>query len=358
MQPGSSDDSRAGASRQKTRAAPPTPVLIDCDPGMDDALALIVALKTPCLRVRAVTSVSGNLPAARCYRNIHAILRLMGATDLPTGCGAPQPLVRELAHDPFSHGADGLGETGLAPVPVPSAPPFAPDLLVKQARRQAADDPLTVVTLGPLTNIARALQIEPRLPQLVRRLIILGGAFGLQREAALNATGDNPVSEWNVYVDPEAARRVFHAGFDLVAVGLDVATHRAIRLTAADQARLRASDLPEARLARGMLDFVLGRGFPSYCVLIDSCAVAAAARPDLIETVSLHCDVETTGELTRGQTVADIRRNFRWRRLPALQAARDADFPALRRFILDSLLEHAGRPDAQDGPGASFGPAA
>lgn len=339
MQRGSSDDSHAPPRRQNPRAAPPTPVLIDCDPGMDDALALIVALKTACLRVRAVTSVSGNLPAARCYRNVHAILRLMGATDLPTGCGAPQPLVRELAHDPFSHGADGLGETGLAPAPVPSAPRFAPDLLVEQARRQAADDdPLTVVTLGPLTNVALALQIEPRLPQLLRRLIILGGAFGLQREAALNATGDNPVSEWNVYVDPEAARRVFHAGFDLVAVGLDVATHRAIRLTAADEARLRASDLPEARLAGGMLDFVLGRGFPSYCVLIDSCAVAAAARPDLIETVSLHCDVETTGELTRGQTVADIRRNFRWRRLPALRAARDADFPALRRFILNALL--------------------
>lgn len=353
-----SDDSRPEPPRQKP-AAPAIPVLIDCDPGMDDALALIVALKTGRLRVRAVTSVSGNLPAARCYRNIHTVLQMMGrrpasangppagaddspagADVLPTGCGAPQPLVRPLAHDPFSHGADGLGETGLAPAPVPAAPRFAPDLLVEQARRQAAErDPLTVVTLGPLTNVALALQIEPRLPQLVRRLIVLGGAFGLQREAALNATGDNPVSEWNVYVDPEAARRVFHAGFDLVAVGLDVATHRDIRLTAADEARLRACDLPEAVLARGMLDFVQRRGFPSYCVLIDACAVAAAARPNLIETVSLHCDVETAGELTRGQTVADLRRNFRWRRLPEVQAARDADFPALRAFILDALCD-------------------
>ena len=189
---------------------------------MDDALALIVALKTANLRVRVVTSVSGNLPAERCYRNIHTILQLMaaptsGATGVATGQGGPHPLVRELAHDPFSHGADGLGETGLPAAPLPPVTAYAPNLLVEQARRHAEQgDPLTVVALGPLTNIALALRMEPRLPQLIRRLIVLGGAFGLQREAALNATGDNPVSEWNFYVDPEAARQVLHGGFDLV----------------------------------------------------------------------------------------------------------------------------------------------
>ena len=321
-----------------------TALFIDCDPGMDDALALIVALKTANLRVRAVTSVSGNLPAERCYGNIHTILQLMaaptsGATGVATGQGGPHPLVRELAHDPFSHGADGLGETGLPAAPLPPVTAYAPNLLVEQARRHAEQgDPLTVVALGPLTNIALALRMEPRLPRLIRRLIVLGGAFGLQREAALNATGDNPVSEWNFYVDPEAARQVLHGGFDLVAVGLDVATHRDLRLTEADEEDLRASIRAEARLACGMLDFVSGRGFASYCVLIDSCAIAAAARPDLIETVPLHCDVETRGELTRGQTVVDIRDNFRWRHLPRVQAARDADFPTLRRFIVDTLL--------------------
>ena len=321
-----------------------TALFIDCDPGMDDALALIVALKTANLRVRAVTSVSGNLPAERCYRNIHTILQLMaapasGATGVATGQGGPQPLVRVLAHDPFSHGADGLGETGLPAAPLPPVTAYAPNLLVEQARRHAAEgDPLTVAALGPLTNIALALRMEPRLPRLIRRLIVLGGAFGLQREAALNATGDNPVSEWNFYVDPEAARQVLHGGFELVAVGLDVATHRDLRLTEADEEDLRASGRAEARLACGMLDFVTGRGFASYCVLIDSCAIAAAARPDLIETVPLHCDVETRGELTRGQTVVDIRDSFRWRHLPRVHAARDADFPALRRFIVDTLL--------------------
>lgn len=320
-----------------------TPVFIDCDPGMDDALALIVALKSTAVRVCGITSVSGNLPADRCYRNIHTVLSLVGVPEageagLPTGRGGPRALVRELAHDPFSHGADGLGETGLPPATVPDDPAYAPALLVEQARRHARDgDPLTVATLGPLTNIALALHMEPRLPELVRRLVVLGGAFGLQREAALNATGDNPMSEWNFYVDPEAARLVLHAGFDLVAVGLDVATHRDLLLTEADEQALRASGRAEARLACGMLDFVTGRGFGSYCVLIDSCAIAAAARPELFDTVALHCDVETRDGLTRGQTVVDVRQNFRWQHLPRVQAARDADFAGLRRFIVDTL---------------------
>lgn len=317
----------------------PTPIWIDCDPGMDDALALILALKSPLLRVVGISSVSGNLPAARCYQNIHTVLALMERTDVTTARGTAVALSRELAHDPFSHGADGLGETGLTPAPTPADPAYAPRLIVEQARAAAREGhKLTLLALGPLTNIALAWMEEPALPQLVERLIIIGGAFGLQREAALNATGANPASEWNIYVDPEAARRVFHAGFSLTAVGLDVATHRDLCLLPEDEDRLRASDLPEARQVAGMLDYVLGRGFQSYCVLIDSCAVAAAAQPELIEMVRLHCDVETQSELTRGMTVSDVRDNFRWQELPLIDAAGDADFPRLREFILSTLL--------------------
>ncbi len=315
------------------------PIWIDCDPGMDDALALILALKSPLLRVVGISAVSGNLPAARCYQNIHTVLALMERSGIVTARGTAVALSHELAHDPFSHGADGLGETGLTPAPIPADPAYAPRLIVEQARAAAHQgQKLTLLALGPLTNIALAWMEEPALPQLVERLIIIGGAFGLQREAALNATGGNPVSEWNIYVDPEAARRVFHAGFALTAVGLDVATHRDLCLLPEDEARLRASDLPEARQVAGMLDYVLGRGFQSYCVLIDSCAVAAAAQPELIETVALHCDVETQSELTRGMTVSDVRDNFRWQDLPLIDAAQDADFPRLREFILSNLL--------------------
>ena len=315
------------------------PVLIDTDPGMDDSLAIITALKSPLLRVVGISAVSGNLPAARCYQNIHTILRLMDRGDIPTAQGASMTLSRELAHDPYSHGEDGLGETGLAPAPLPATIDYAPAFIAQQARAASAKgQPLTLIAFGPLTNIALALMEEPRLPQLVERLIIIGGAFGLQREAALYATGDNPVSEWNIYVDPEAARRVFHAGFALTAVGLDVATHRDLCLLPDEEAALRASSLPEARHAAGILDYVLGRGFRSYNFFIDSCAVVAAAQPALIETVRLHCDVETQGELTRGMTVTDVRNHFRWRELPLIDAASDADFPRLRQFVLSNLL--------------------
>ncbi|MCY3835679.1 MAG: nucleoside hydrolase [Anaerolineaceae bacterium] len=325
--------------RSETTDDSAIPVLIDTDPGMDDSLAIITALKSPLLRVVGISAVSGNLPAARCYQNIHTILHLMGRADIPTAQGASVTLSRELANDPYSHGEDGLGETGLAPAPLPAAIDYAPSFIAGQVRAASAKgQPLTLLAFGPLTNIALAWMEEPRLPQLVERLIIIGGAFGLQREAALYATGDNPVSEWNVYVDPEAARRVFHAGFALTAVGLDVATHRDLRLLPEDEAALRASSLPEARHAAGILDYVLGRGFKTYNFFIDSCAVVAAAQPALIETVCLHCDVETQGELTRGMTVTDVRNHFRWQELPLIAAAKDADFPRLRQFVLSNLL--------------------
>ena len=325
-----------------------TALFIDCDPGMDDALALIVALKTANLRVRAVTSVSGNLPAERCYGNIHTILQLMaaptsGATGVATGQGGPHPLVRELAHDPFSHGADGLGETGLPAAPLPPVTAYAPNLLVEQARRHAEQgDPLTVVALGPLTNIALALRMEPRLPQLVRRLIVPSAGPSHRRLQREPRAASMPPAHAQQYLrsasgtstsTPRRRGRCVHwsGSLELVAVGLDVATHRDIlRLahTEADEEDLRASGRAEARLACGMLaDFVTGRGFASYCVLIDSKARhrrRGAARSDRNRPGCI-CDVETLRRTdpradrapslcacSRSPASVDIRDSFRW----------------------------------------------
>ena len=151
--------------------------------------------------------------------------------------------------------------------------------------------------LGPLTNIAAALQLDPGLPAKLSELIIIGGSFGETPYAWSQATGDNPVSEWNIFVDPEAAQTVFRANFDLLAVGLDVATHPSINFRERDLKTLRASTTPEAALALRVVDFVNGRGYQSYCSLIDSVAIAAAIDPTLIETTSLHCDVATEDKL-------------------------------------------------------------
>jgi inosine-uridine nucleoside N-ribohydrolase len=312
-------------------------VIIDCDPGIDDALALILAIKSRKLQIEAITTVSGNLTADRCFRNVLKVLGLLKVDSIPVGQGSLKPLVRDIPSDPFSHGADGLGNTGLPEPQSQASPHFAPELIVNTVNRSPNE--LTLIVTGPLTNIALALMKDPELPKKVQQLIIIGGAFGFNRHAALNATGDNPVSEWNIYVDPEAARLVFHSGIKLTAIGLDVATHSDINFRDADIERLKASPNPEAKFVLGLVQFSAGRGFQSYTVLIDSTAIAAAISPDLIKVRQIHVDIETKGELTRGQTVTDIRDNFRWTHLPAINAAYDADFPAFREFVVSTLTQ-------------------
>ncbi|WP_119070914.1 nucleoside hydrolase [Aggregatilinea lenta] len=312
-------------------------VLIDCDPGIDDALALILAVKSGGLAIEAITTVTGNLTADRCYRNVLKVLALLGADPLPMGQGPLKPLIRAFPSDPFSHGADGLGNTNLPEPDLPASIPYAPNVIVETVNRHAGD--ITLIATGPLTNVALALMQDPDLPQKVQQLIIIGGAFGFDRSAALNATGDNPVSEWNIYVDPEAAKLVFHAGFRLAALGLDVATHHDINLLEPEIERLKAATTPEAKFALDIIAFTTGRGFGTYTALIDSTAIAAALHPDLFEFVPIHVDVETQGELTRGETVTDIRNNFRWTHLPAIDAACGADFDAFRDLVVTTLCQ-------------------
>ena len=191
-------------------------VNIDCDPGIDDALALILAIKSGELQIEAITTVSGNLTADRCYANVLKVLALVNADAITVAQGPLKPLIRDFPSDPFSHGTDGLGDTNLPDPASRSQILFAPDLIVETVNKYPNE--ITVIATGPLTNIALALMQDPTLPEKIQELIIIGGAFGFNKSAALNATGDNPVSEWNIYVDPEAARLVFHAGMPLTAL--------------------------------------------------------------------------------------------------------------------------------------------
>lgn len=310
------------------------PTLIDCDPGIDDAVALLLALALPELDVVGVTSVSGNLPSSKTYENVLRVLGFAGQTDLPVGRGPLNPMVRQLAVDPFSHGPDGLGGREL---PIPSwegEVPYAPDLICELA--QAHTGELVLICLGPLTNLALALRRDPDLPRKIRRVVVLGGSFGFGEHSWRNGTGDNPVSEWNVYVDPEAARLVFGAGFDLTAVGLDASTDPAINLNSSQLAQLRTGRDP-GRFCADMVDFVLVRGFESYCALIDSVAVAAAARPNLVQTQHVPCVVETSGEATLGMTVVDSRHHHAWDTLPRINVASSLDHAGFHDLLLAHL---------------------
>jgi len=296
-----------------------THVLIDTDPGMDDALAIALAHNSEELSIVALTAVTGNLPSDRTAANLLKVLDLIGAPEVPVAQGALAPLGGDYPSDPFSHGVDGLANADLPQSVRQLDSRGAARLIVDTVNAHAGD--ITVCALGPLTNLAEALALDPELPSKVSQLIIIGGAFGATPFAWSQATGDNPMSEWNVFVDPEAAKIVFHAGFRLLAVGLDVATHPHINFRPADLERLAASAKPEARFALRVVRFVQERGYQSYCSLIDSAAIACAIDPSLVQTETVHCDVETEGRLTRGMTVVDRRNHHRWTDLPQIEIA-------------------------------------
>jgi purine nucleosidase len=308
-------------------------IIIDTDPGMDDAVAIMFAIGSGQLNIKAITTVSGNLQADRCSSNARTILELMNASHIPVARGMQTPLVRPYPKDPFSHGDDGLANLGLPEPTTPEDRRFAPDLIIDVVNAHVGD--ISILGIAPLTNLALAVMKDPELPRKVSELIIVGGAYGLDSASSRRATGDNPVSEWNIYVDPEAAKLVFNAGFNLTAIGLDVATLDTIALDPSHRAALISSSTKAAWFLNNVIEFVERRGFLPYCALIDSLAVAAALDPTLITTQALHIGIETRGEITLGQTVADRREHFRWTHLPLVNVASSVES---HRFV-DLLLE-------------------
>jgi len=310
-------------------------IIIDTDPGIDDAVAIMFAIGSGRLALKAITTVSGNLPADRCSANARKILELMGAEHIPVSRGMQTPLVRPYPKDPFSHGDDGLGNLGLPEPITPEDGRFAPDLIIDVVNEHAGD--ISIIGIAPLTNLALAVMKDPLLPRKVRELIIVGGAYGFDSAGSLRGTGDNPVSEWNIYVDPDAARIVFNAGFNLTAIGLDVATHHSIALDRLQRATLASSASKAAWFLSGVVDFVESRGFGSYCALIDSLAIAVALDRTIAKTERVRVGIETMGELTVGQTVVDRREHFQWTHLPLVDVVSAIDAQRLFELLLQAV---------------------
>lgn len=312
-------------------------ILIDTDPGMDDTLALVLAIKSPAVKVLGITTVAGNYPIEVTTENALKTIELLGRTDIAVARGMGKPLARPLAKDPFSHGEDGQANINL---PKPQAKPVAAhgvDLIIDTVKANPGE--LTVITLGPFTNLAMAMMKAPEIVPMIAEVVSIAGSFGLNKYAFANATGDTPQSEWNVFVDPEAAQQVFSSGVKLLAVGLDVATHFDINFTEDQLLALMTSPRQEAQIVEKMVRFVQGRGFESYCVLIDSMAIAAVIDPSLMGTVKARVGVETKGELTLGQTVADFRHHHGWIHLPEIDVANTADYGRFLDLIMTTVLE-------------------
>jgi len=336
------------------------PLVLDVDTGIDDSLALLHACASPEAEVVAVTCTAGNVDARQVARNTQAVLELAGRADVEVALGREVPLVRDLVTTPETHGPHGIGWAQL-PAPEGSlSSRHSVDLIVAEARRRPGE--LVLVTLAPLTNVALAVQREPDLPRLLRRLVIMGGAYRVPG----NTT---PASEWNVHVDPEAARIVFRAWGDAagrdpgvalpLAVGLDV-TERAkllpehlARLASragadgpAVEARVRSARAqpPDNAILRYLADAL--RFYMEFharydgffgAFVHDPFVVAVALDEALAAFVPVAVDVETSGELTTGQTIADWR--HLWGRPPNAEVAVKGDTDA----FLERFIERVGR---------------
>lgn len=273
-------------------------LVIDCDPGHDDAIAILVALAQPRWRVDGITVVAGNQTLDKTVRNALQVLTVAGRTHVPVYAGMDRPLVRDLVTAEHVHGESGLEGPALPEPGVKAQPEHAVDWLARHLREAGA--PIDVAAVGPLTNLALVLRREPDLARSIGRLVVMGGAVGEG-----NIT---PSAEFNIFVDPEAAAIVFGAGIPLTMVGLDV-THQAL-LPRAEFAAIRALGGPVPEMVADLLDYFAGFHQQVYAFdgvpIHDACAVAALFEPTLLTTRRLRVDVETRGQFTDGRTVCDL----------------------------------------------------
>jgi inosine-uridine nucleoside N-ribohydrolase len=301
-------------------------IVLDCDPGHDDAIALLLALASPEVELLGVTTVHGNQTLEKTTANALRVLEFAGRADVPVAAGADRPLRREQFVAEYVHGESGLDGPALPP---PSGVPVdrhAVDFLADTVL--GSTGPVTLVPTGPLTNIGLFLALHPEAAARVGRIVLMGGAIGEG-----NVT---PAAEFNIWCDPEAADRVFSSGLDVTMIGLDV-THKAL-VGPAHQEQLRSSGRVGAMVAE-LLEFY-GRfhretygwdGSPIH----DAVALAHAFRPGLVETRRTGVRVDCDGELGRGRTNADLRGRMGWQ--PNAEVAVDIDADGFIGLLLERI---------------------
>jgi pyrimidine-specific ribonucleoside hydrolase len=273
----------------------PTPVILDVDTGVDDALALLLAVRSPDLDVRAVTCVAGNAGVDQVVRNTLVVLDAAGAGAIPVARGADRPLLEPPRHARQVHGADGMADLGL-----PDSRRSPSELSALELFREtieAADAPVTLVPLAPLTNIALLLRAYPQLTDRIERIVFMGGSATIG-----NATA---TAEFNVWHDPEAAAIVLGSGVPLTMYGLDVFYDVTIDAETANT--LTATDEPGAQLAGRLLCHQVCRSGGAAGTIGDAGTVVAVIAPELVTTARHPVRVELSGAWTRGQTVVDRR---------------------------------------------------
>lgn len=281
-------------------------ILIDCDPGHDDMMAIMLACaadrtlrdSSDELELLGITTVAGNQTGEKTYQNALKILTLIGRTDIPVARGADKPLFRELTVTPEIHGVSGLDGADLPEPGVRGVEQHAVDFLIQTITESGT--PLTLVPTGPLTNVALAMLKDPRITTKLERIVLMGGA--------VFDSNITPAAEFNIYVDPEAAKVVFGSGVPITMVGLDV-TNKAL-FGFDDIEELSRLNGKVSRVVAPLLKFFAQAnkdifGFDG-APLHDALAIAHLIKPEVIKTRNVNVEIETEGDLTRGRTVADV----------------------------------------------------
>jgi len=276
----------------------PTRIIIDTDPGVDDALTFLLALASPEIKLEALTTTQGNVTLEKATRNALSVLELGRASHIPVAAGSMFPLVQPLRASAHVHGESGIGNSRL---PEPHTSPVsqhAVDFLIEKVL--AEPNEISILPIGPLTNIAMAIRKEPKFAKAVKELVIMGGAI----QVSGNMT---PLAEFNIYVDPHAAHIVFHSGIPITLIPLDV-THKCL-LKQEHVDRLLAVKSPISQFIKEAVEvylkFSYERGFPGSA-LHDPLTLATVIAPELLTLKEYYVDVDISGGVSMGKTFADI----------------------------------------------------
>src|SRR6266511_4531396 len=276
----------------------PTRIIIDTDPGIDDALAFLLALASPEIKLEALTTTQGNVTVEKATRNALSVLELAHASHIPVAQGSLLPLVQPLRASAMVHGESGIGNSRLPEPRAKAIQKHAVDYLIE--RVLAEPNEISIFPIGPLTNIALAIRKEPRFAKAVKELVIMGGAI-------LEHGNITPQAEFNIYVDPHAAHIVFHSGIPITLIPLDV-THKCL-LKQEHIDRLMKINSPITRFIRDEMEVYLEASLQlgyEGCALHDPLTLATIIAPELLTLKEYYVDVDISGGVSMGKTFADI----------------------------------------------------
>jgi len=306
-------------------------LLLDCDPGLDDALALLLAHGDPRIDLVGVTTVGGNVALANTTRNALELREYLGFTEVPVASGAAGPLVREAKNAAEVHGVGGLGDVILPPATLPLADSHAVDLIVDTVMGSPGE--INLVAVGPMTNIALALRREPRIAEAAASFTSMGGSY--------TRGNTTPAAEFNIYADPEAAAEVFAADWDVVMVGLDLTLQAMVTSTV--KQRMASIGRLGRELVVPLATYWNDPQDPNWGgqAVHDVCAVAYLSRPELFSLTPARVEVELDGRWTAGMTVTDFRSS-----IPNASVAVELDVDGFWAYVLAVYARVAAAHDA------------